>query len=136
MADLPTNLRAFLLDATAITDIVGDTGVYQGMVPQDVALPYVWFRRASRRLEPTLDAEPGDDPDELWFDVEAISDDLDVAQSLADAITDALGNYRGTFGDALIQGAFVDDQDDDYVPRGTVGETELHVAALAVQIFP
>lgn len=135
MADLAENLRAFLLDKATITTFVGADGVHQGLVPQDVTLPYIWFKRSARRYLETTDAAPGADPDEERFDLECISDDLDESQDLSQAVCDALNAYRGTFGDTTISGAFVDDQDDDYVPRGTLGETELHTAALAVQII-
>lgn len=136
MADLAENLRTFLLADATIAATIG-TRCHQGMVPQaDIAtLPYVWFARSRRQLDRTLDAAAGDPADEQWFDVECISDDLDESQDLAEAVEDRLNNYRGTLGTQSVQGIFLDDQDDNYVPRGTMGETELHVAALAVQIY-
>ena len=136
MADTAQNLRAFLVANAGISAIVG-VNVCQGAVPQSdvVEPPYVWLGRASRRLDRTLDAAVGSASDEEWFDVEAISDDLDESQDLSEAIRAALECYRGTMGTQTVKGVFVDDQDDQYVPRGTLGETALHTAALSVQIF-
>lgn len=136
MADLAENLRTFILADTPIAASIG-TRCYQGMAPQsDIAtFPFIWFARSRRQLDRTLDAAAGDAADEQWFDLECISDDLDESQDLAEAVEDRLNNYRGTVGTQTVQAIFVDDQDDNYVPRGTMGETELHVAALSVQIF-
>ena len=135
MADTAQNLRTLLTGTSAVSTICG-AKVHQGTVPEsDVAeLPYLWMGRSSRKLDRVLSEAQGAASDEEWFDVEAISDDLDEAQRLADAVR-TLDNFRGTMGTQTIKGLFLNDQDDNYVPRGTLGETELHVAALAVQIF-
>lgn len=134
MPDLAENLRAFLLADAGVAAIVG-TRIHQSNVPQDSDLPYLWLRRASRDHDRTLDAVVGEEPESERYDLEAISDDLDEAQDLSLAVKDCLDNYRGTLGAATVQGCFVEDQNDDYIPRGIMGDEPLQFSALSVQIF-
>jgi hypothetical protein len=136
MADTAQNLRAFLVANAGVLALVS-TRVHQGAVPQAdiVSPPYIWLGRASRRLDRTLGESTGAASDEEWYDVEAISDDLDESQSVAAAIRAAIECYRGTLGTQTVKGVFCEDQSDQYIPRGTLGEESLHVSALSVQIF-
>jgi len=121
VADTAQNLRAFLIANAGVSAIVGSNAC-QGSVPQAdiVETPYVWLGRSQRRLDRTLDSPVGAASDEEWFDVEGISDDLDESQRLGEAIRSALECYRGTMGTQAVKGVFVDDQDDQYIPRGTL----------------
>lgn len=134
MADLAQDLRAVLLAAPAVAAIAG-TRIHQGIVPESSTTPYLWYRRASRDTERVLGEAVGAEPDSYRFDLEAISADLEEAQDLADAVRGALDNYRGSFGTRTAQGVFVENQDDDYYPRGIMGDETLHYAALSIQIF-
>ena len=64
-----------------------------------------------------------------WF-----SRDLDEALELSDAVR-AHNKARGAFGDGTIQGLFIRDHADDYIPRGIFDDDQgLHVAALQFEI--
>lgn len=139
MADIAEDLIAFLTADSTIAALVTDAnsvvGICHNIVPQEMAFPLVWLRRASRETERTLDAAVGEQPDSVRFDLECYGDDLEEAMDLADAVTARLDNYRGTFGTRTAQGMFVEDASDDYVPRGIMGDESIHFAALSVQIF-
>lgn len=70
------------------------------------------------------------------FALECAALDLDQAQALADAVGDALSDYRGTFGDMTVQGVFVEDQSDDYEPYYSQGDEGVFMAALQIRIRP
>ena len=135
MSDTGTRLRAHLLGNAAITAIIG-TSCHQGHVPQAVTVPYVWFGRANTDPLRTLDSAAGQAPFVESFDVEAISDDLDEAQTLASALKARLECHRGTFDDSTVKGIFVEDHNDEYIPRGIASDEVFHVAAMRCEIIP
>jgi len=108
----------------------------QGVVPEQIVTPYIWFSRGSTEDLDTLDASPGEQPFMTAFNVEAISDDLDEAQDIAAALKARLNKYRGAFADSTVKGIFVTDHNDDYYPRGLGADEGRHVAALRVEIIP
>lgn len=134
MADLPTNLRTFLLTQSAITAIVGSQ-VHQAKVPADRSPSYIWFGRTGSQSLDMVAPAVGLEPDSQFFSVECVSDDVDKTQALGDALR-AITNYQGTFGDTTVQGLFVDEQNDDYEYRSISGDEGLHTAAFSLQIYP
>jgi hypothetical protein len=47
------------------------------------------------------------------------------------------GYARGaTFGDTTLQGIFVEEQPDEYLPRGVLADSGLHVASKSVEVVP
>jgi hypothetical protein len=133
MSDVPTNLRAVLLADSAVAAIVS-TRVHQSVVPESVEAPYVWFTRDRSDGPRCLDNGVARNT-EQQFSIECIAEDLSTSQTLADAVSAALDGKRGTFGDDTVQGVFVDDQTDDYIPRGVSSDDGAFVAALQVRIF-
>ena len=135
MPDIATRFRTFCLADATIAAAIGSR-MCQSVVPEQLATPYVWFGRASTDDLDTLDASPGEASFVTAFNVEAISDDLDEAQSIGDALKARLNKYRGTFADSTVKGIFVTDHNDDYYPRGLGEDGGRHVAALRVEIIP
>ena len=135
MSDTATRLRAHILADATIAAIIG-TSCHQSHVPQEITLPYVWFGRTGTEDIRTLDASAGLAPFSEAFDVEAISDDLSESQTLALAIKSRLNNYRGTFDDSTVKGIFVEDHNDDYMPRGVMSDEGFAVAAMRCEIIP
>lgn len=133
MRDLGKDIRSFLLSQATVKNIV--SGVHQSSVPAKPDKSYVWFTRAGSEALDALGDTAGAEPFRQVFDMECISDNLDRAQRLADAITD-LFPMRGTFGSASVQGAFVTTQDDYSDYRGVANDRFSHVAALSLEIIP
>lgn len=129
-----TYFRAFLLAEPTIASLVVDH-VHVGNVLQDVDPPYIYIQRAGTGHERTLDQAQGTWPFEERWDLECISDDPDELQSLADSVR-RLDSARGAFGvGGSIQGLFVEDQQDDYVPKGVNSDEGLDVAAFQITVY-
>lgn len=129
---LDTDLRTEIISASTTLG----TRVHQNFVSQQQAktLPRCWFGRSSTDDVLDLDGTRGA-LIETQFDVEVIDDDADGAITAANAIRTTLNGKYGNFGASTIKGCFVEDQDDQYVPRGTGEDAGLHVTALRLRIF-
>jgi hypothetical protein len=135
MSDFAENLRAFLIADSGVTALVG-ARVHQNHAPQKYDRPFVWLRlRGTENLD-KLDDAVGAEPFRLFYDLECVSPSVAQAASLASTIKSILHNYRGAMGSGSVRGAFVQDHDDDYVPRSVDGDNGLHVAALDVELIP
>ena len=108
---------------------------HQNVVPehQGNLFPRCWYQRTSTD---DLLAADGSRIGLVWqeYTVECISLDIAEAITAADAIRRGLNGKHGTFGSGTTQGAFVEDQDDDYIPRGIGADEGAHVSALRVRI--
>ena len=132
-ATLGEDLRTWLRADASILDLAG-TRVHQNKAGNKYNGQYIWYGRATTQNEDALNDPAGTDPFSQIFDVEAISDDIDEALNLADLLK-AKHLARGTFGAGTVQGVFVSDHADDYIPRGINSEDGLHVAALQFEIM-
>lgn len=119
---------------------LGETHVGE-QIPEEMPYPFIWLMKSSEL--------PSDDLchpvtiDQINFDVEVVSDDIQQSRDLTAKVKRHLitsevnsmtfendaGNYQ------RIHGIDVDDHDDEYIRR-TVGEDNpLHIGALDVQII-
>lgn len=130
---LDEDLRTELLTA-ATTALVGSR-VVQNVVPQDLGslFPRIWYMRTDRQEEIDLAGTRG-----LFmtsnYDVEVSDLDIDSSISIADTIRTTLNGKYGTFGAGSVKGVFVDDHDDQYIPRSVGDDEGIHVSALRVRI--
>ena len=132
MATIAEDLRTFLLVDQDITALV-DGRVHQAKMPEQSRYPAVWFARAGRNEPLDLDGTGG--LTQHRFDLECLSTDLAQAEDLADATWSYLHGHRGTFGTRSVQGVFLSDQDEDYIPRGAAGDDGIHAVAIAAVIW-
>lgn len=133
-ADLAENLRTLMLSTDAIKTRIGRR-MHQDSVPQDEPRPFIYFGRTGVRLERCHDDAAGEAPFSHTFAVECVADTPRDMNTLVDAVR-TLDLYAGTFGDSTIQGMFIEDQSDDYVPINAAGDKGRHVAALSVEVVP
>jgi hypothetical protein len=137
MADIGENLRTAIVSSTAVlhvfADAAGANRVCQAIEPEEPEHPRIWYGRSGSNEDVDLAGAGGLVED--TFDVEVISDDLDEAQDIAMVVKRFLNGKRGTFGGGSVQGIFVQDHNDDYIPRGISDESGLNVAALSVSIW-
>ena len=135
MATIGENIRTVLLaDSTGVNAIV-DGRVHQNNVPESIPMPRVWYTRAAS-FEDVDNAGVGGLTDSSW-DIECHAEDLGDALNLADKVKSLLNGTKGSFGDDSVQGVFVEDHDDDYLPKG-IGEDDdshIHVASISAQIW-
>lgn len=127
------DLRSFLLADTAVAALVIDR-IEQDKIDQELTtdFPRVWYQRVGRASDKCLDGASG--PKQHRFDLEVIAESAESCESVADAIWSRLDGYRGSFGDGQALGVFVEDQDDDYVPRNA-SDLGLHIASLSVAVW-
>lgn len=135
MADIATRLRTFCLANSTISTAIG-TRMSQGMVPETIEVPYVWFGRQTTTDLDEVNPAVGLAPFSTTFDLEVISDDLDEAQTIADAFKSRLNNYRGAFADSTVKGIFASDHNDQYIPRSVGSDDGRHIAAIQVEVIP
>lgn len=131
---LGEDLRAFFLADGPISSAVGGARIHQNMAPEQYAGRYLWFGRAGTQPEDAHDDAVGERPFRELFDLEAISEDLDEAEALADLLR-GKDKYRGALGSGTVQALRITDQDDDYLPRGDDSDEGRHVAALELQVI-
>lgn len=137
MADIAENLRSVIVNSTAILAVMPTAAephaVEQSGNPESPDHPRIWYGRSGANEELDLSGTGG--LTQQTFDLEVISDDLDQAQDIAAAVKKYLNGKRGTFGSGTVQGVFVNDQSDDYLPRGISDESGLAVAAINITIW-
>ncbi len=137
MAALDEQLIAFLR-AQATVNVIAGNRIHEGNVPESSDDPYVWIQRSMRDRESYQTLQKETHPlSETLYDIECIAVAIADSQNLADAVRGVLDEYRGEFasGQGLIQGVFVDDHTDDYLPRGVGDDSGLNVVALRVAVF-
>jgi len=137
MASIGENLRSFITSSTGVLAVfsgaAAPNAVLQNKLPYGPPLPRIWFGRASQEEEVDLSGTGG--LVESSWNIEAISDDVDEALEIADAVKADLNGHRGTFGSGTVKGCFVEDHDDDYQPKGVGSEDGFYVAAISARIF-
>lgn len=135
MATIGENIRAAMIaDSTGVEALVSGR-IHQNNVPETLVLPRVWYTRAASFKEVDNDGI-GSLTDSSW-DIECQALTLDAALDVADAVKDLLNGKKGAFGDDTVQGIFVEDHDDEYLPKG-LGEDDdnhIHVASISAQIW-
>ena len=137
MASVGENLRTYLTTNATITAALPNAStvgaIQQNKTDENGPARRIWFRRSSREQEVFLDGCKG--PEINFFDVECISDDIDEAIDLADAIKSEMNGYSGSFGAGYAQAIFVEDHSDDYLIKGIAADSGLHVAAIELKII-
>ena len=133
MSNFGQDFRAFLLAQSGIAAVVG-SHVHVGSVPQEIEPPYIYLQRARATHERTLGQGQGETPFEEQWDVEVIVDDPTKLETLAAAIR-GVDCARGTFGAGRMQGLFLDDQADDYIPKGVFSDAGLDTVAWSATVY-
>jgi hypothetical protein len=132
MTHMPEDLRTFIIGTTAVTQYIG-TRCHYNHLPESAIQPHVWFRVSSDTEERTMDGVGG--LHEAQVDVECAGLSESSAQNVADAIKTRLDGYKGTFGTATAQAAFLRDKDDDYLPFSNQSDEGVHVVAYSLQMW-
>lgn len=137
MADIGENLRTAIIGSTALRSAMPGYAVI-GAVEQDTyretpPLPRIWFSRSIQNEEVDLSGTGG--LEQSSWDIEVQSDSIGTAQQLASVVKRYLNGKRGVFGTQTVQGVFVSDHDDNYVPRSVSSEDGIYVAAMSADIW-
>lgn len=133
MASTGENLRTLILADATVSASVG-TRCYQNTVPVSATMPYIWFmRRGLGKLGIIGEVE---EPYNEYFDLECVSDSVDTAIDLADAVRSAIDGHSGEYEAGGDVAAWIDvlDQSDDYQIRNLSADEVLSVASLNVEV--
>lgn len=137
MADIGENLRSVIVASTGVLaempGVAAPGACLHNVVLENPPTPRIWYSCSNSDEE--LDIGGSGGLVESEFDIEVVSDDLDEAQDIAAAVKRLLNGKRGTFGTQTVQGVFVSDQTDEYVPRSLADETGYTVVGLRARIF-
>jgi hypothetical protein len=143
MADLAQAIRSSLVGSTAMLSVfstIAKPGYCEcGTESQsDNAIqrrPRIWYQRSEESDEVDLGGTGG--ICESSWDLEVIDDNLATPQRIAKVARRFLNGKRGTMGSTAfsVQGIFVEDHNDDYIPRGVGADSGEYVAALRLRIF-
>jgi hypothetical protein len=107
MANVAKAFRQYLLDQTAVTDLVGDR-IYRGVIEQSATLPAVAIAMGFTRHDQTLNGFAG--LAHVRMTVAAYADDPDDAVEVAEAIrTSGIVGVKGVVHGVDIRGARVED---------------------------
>jgi len=137
MADIGENLRTVIIGSTAIRAVLTNYAQI-GAVEQDTyrespPLPRIWFSRSIQNAEVDLSGTAG--LEESSWDIEVQDDEIGTAQNIAAVVKKYLNGKYGSFGTQTVQGVFVHDHDDQYVPRSISSEDGIYVAAMSADIW-
>jgi len=125
-------LKSYIVSSTAVNAVVSGR-VHENVIPEVSSRPNIWFGRSSQEQVTCFDGGAG-----LFksrFALECIAVTADVAIDLADLVRSRLHASSSTTAGVNIRGMLVEDQDDDYMPKGIGGDVGLHVSALEVLVM-
>lgn len=132
MSTIEENLRTYVLGSTEVAAAIGSR-MHQNTVHEGSELPFVWYARSTESIP--RDLSGGGGITQTRFDLECVSDDLAEADSIGRAIRTRVDGYFGTMGDARCKGCFVEDKDDQYLPKSGGQDAGLHVIALGLNLW-
>jgi hypothetical protein len=130
--DYTIDLRTWLLSLTGIN---GVATVHHNHVPEDKAVPFVWFAMASEQRDNCLDSAAGEEAMTQLFNIEICGTSLGGVVAIAKAIKDACP-FRGALGTKTVQLCDVDNHDERYVPQNEFSDDVRHIQTLLLRIFP
>ena len=137
MASIGEDIRTFIIGSTGVAThfaaIAAPAVVEQNTIRQEAPTPRIWYQRDSEREETDLSGEGGLVESQWNIEVHSTSDDARF--DIADALKTRMNGYYGPFGSRTVQGVFIEDHDDDYIPRGIGSEEGFYVAALSARIW-
>lgn len=133
MASVGVDLCKYLRSQSSIAAKVG-RAVFHRHVPQPAPRRFIYVVRTGLDNERCL-GESGDPAFRHRYTAEAIADTETEADAIADLIR-AIDGASGTFGGRTVQAVFVDDQADDYEPKGIGSDLGYHIAAVSIEVIP
>ena len=137
MASIGEDIRTFIIGSTSVAshfDAITAPGVVeQNKIRQEAPSPRIWYQRDTEEEQVDLTGAGG--LVESTWDIEVHSTDDDARFDIADALKARMNGYFGTFGSRKVQGVFIKDHEDDYIPRGVGSEEGFYVAALSATIW-
>lgn len=96
------------------------------------AFPRIWIGRSGGESDVLQSGSLAIET--INLDLEVCSLDIDEAFALAETLKTLLRGYHGAIGDSWALGVFVDDHDDQYLPKNDT-DKGFHICSLSVSII-
>lgn len=135
MADLSESIRSFLVTGLA------DSSIHVGEdVPQEIPDEFVWFMRSGDELDDELCHPPT--VLSVRFDVECVSDDIDVTRSLTHSVKELFRNaalhsvtfVKTTGVNQRVHAFDVENHDDSYIPHNIQLDERLQIGTFQLTV--
>ncbi len=133
MTTVGEDLIAFLIADTTGVNATVSGRIHQNVVPEGSAFPHIWLGRTEQEKVRTHDKTGG--LNQARFDIECMGTGAGSSIELADQVKARLDEYQGAFGNSRSQAIFVEDHDDDYIPKANSADEGIHSADLDVKIW-
>lgn len=140
MSITPKTLCTFLTSTSyAASNIAAKIGnrAHYTKVPERQAnrFPRLWLGRTNKESQVDLDGSKGALITDS-YDLEVISDDLDEVIEISDLLwSDIHGHYGQVNSTDTVKGILLDNQSDDYEPKGIGGDLGLDVSSFILRIL-
>ena len=109
---LEKDIRTYMLTRTAITDLVGLTGIYFGKLPQAVTFPALVSNRISTTRTYSHSGDSNLTTPRIQYS--CFSETSEGAKDLAEEIVNEMSGFKGTAGAATVYSTFVESELDLY----------------------
>lgn len=133
MPGIAADFRAYLMSNPLLTNLVGDR-IHKGVMPQQSRYPAIWFQRIGIERATALD-KTTDGLKRHRFALEVLAEAPDEAEEICDQLDLMCGEYNGPMGSRRVQGIFLEDVDEDYVPRNDASDLGIEVVEHQIVIW-
>ena len=130
-----SGLFSHLSGTAAITAIVGTSPkrIYPVFLPQGRPHPALIYKRIDGGHDHNLKGSAGHATGK--FQIDALSDSYEGADTLAEAVRQAMDGFGGTFGSTDVRSVKLDDEEDDYVEPFDASDEGVFVITLTYSIL-
>jgi len=126
---LKSALITILTSDTDVADLVGSR-VYVGYAPQHAAMPHLVLTLMDSEEFQLISGTTGSR--QVDFDIDCRAKRSVTAESVGDAVRDALTNYSGTVGSDTVHAIMVQSESNDYEPPADASQTGIHTVTIDV----
>lgn len=132
------DFRTLILGTTTVSGKVATSNCHYNKVPQEISpdTGHIWFQPSSEEDEMCFDGASGLRPVRVAVEC-IVANNPSATIALGEAVRDRLHGFKGTFGSTSRRalGIFVENQDDDYIPRLEGSDDGTDVIALDVLVM-
>ena len=130
---LNASLYSFLTAQSPVTDLVSTRIYPAGEAPKTITYPYVTYQRISNRHE--RHTQGGAALAAPRYEINCWAQSNLDAEAVADAIREAMNDFRGAFGSVQSRGCFLESDDSDIEPPDDGSHVSKHVTRLDFTIW-
>lgn len=132
MSSIGEALKTYVTASTSVNDTIGGR-MHQHFPPNVSTVPHIAYGRSGEQQELYLDGSGG--LRTALFDIECVGATADAAIDLAADVKARLHGASSTAAGVTLKAVFVEDHDDDYLPKSIGDDSGKHVAALNIKLL-